>query len=96
MELFKKDEDVRLFVGGALSRMGKAAVKPLVGALKDEDPDVRMEAALTLGRIGRNATAAVPALIEALKDEDSDVANAAAEALKSIDPEAAKRAGVKD
>jgi hypothetical protein len=33
-------------------------------------------------------------LLQALKDEDSDVQDAAAEALKRIDPAAAKNAGI--
>jgi len=36
----------------------------------------------------------VPALIDVLKDSEASVAIAAAAALKQIDPEAAKKAGV--
>jgi HEAT repeat protein len=58
------------------------------------DERVAAAAARSLGQIGPAAKAAVSALIDALKDEDKDVRTAAAEALKKIDPEAARKAGV--
>jgi hypothetical protein len=64
-------------------------------ALKDKDERVRQGAATSLGRMGEAARAAVPALIDILKDEDKDVRSQAAGALKKIDPEAARKAGVR-
>jgi hypothetical protein len=49
----------------------------------------------TAGRMGEAARAAVPALIDILKDEDKDVRIQSAGALKKIDPEAARKAGVR-
>ena len=61
-------------------------VKALADALKDPDPDVRKNAALSLGRIGPKAESAVPALIAALKDKSIDVRGASAVTLGRIGP----------
>jgi HEAT repeat protein len=78
-------------------RTGEAAriVPALSGALKDQSEYVRHDAALTLRKFGSQAKEAVPALTVALKDANSSVRGAASTALKAIDPEAAKKAGVK-
>ena len=68
----------------------EAAVDALTAALKDSDAGVRKQATFALGQM--KTSRAVPALIEALKDENADVRNAAAGALKSIDPDAARKA----
>ena len=60
----------------------------LIEALKDDDNEVRRNAASALGRIGPAAEAAVPALIEALKDDDNEVRRNAAFALGRIGPAA--------
>src|SRR4051812_4573046 len=60
------------------------AIKALAETLKDKDPDVRKNAALSLGRIGKDARFAVPALIESLKDSEVDVRGASAMALGRI------------
>jgi HEAT repeat protein len=39
---------------------------------------------------------AIPALIRALRDDDQEVRSGARAALKAIDPDAARKAGVKD
>ena len=66
-------------------------VSALIQALKDDDRDVRMEAAESLGEIGPEAKAAVPALIQALKDDNFNVRRGAAMALLTIGtPEALK------
>ncbi len=55
-----------------LGKLGdKRAVLPLIEALKDEDEDVRKEAAEALGEL-EDKRAVVP-LIEALKDEDVEM-----------------------
>ena len=55
----------------------------------------RQWAAEAVGRLGEPLPeVVVPALISALKDTDPQVRRAAAEALKKVDPEAAKKAGV--
>lgn len=63
--------------------------------MKDRHHEVRRSAAKALGQLGTAAKDAVPALIETLKDENGDVRQDAAIALKKIDPEAAKKAGLK-
>jgi HEAT repeat protein len=67
-----------------------------VGNLTDE-PDRNNElfmAIRALGRIGPAAKEAVPALVRRLAHYDMDLAEAAAQALRQIDPHAAKAAGI--
>ncbi|MCB7130043.1 MAG: HEAT repeat domain-containing protein, partial [Candidatus Brocadiales bacterium] len=52
------------------------------------NPQVRVNAALTLGNMGPRARDATTILAKALEDEDSDVRLAAAQALGSIGREA--------
>lgn len=67
----EKSAGVKINLMLALNRLG-AKAKPLVpeltAALKDADPDVRSEAADTLGIIGPDAKSAAPALLALLKD----------------------------
>jgi len=58
------------------------SVWPLVSALRDEEPSVRIKAAEELGNVGNPR--AVRALIVALKDENKTVRGSAAEALGKI------------
>src|SRR5262249_48115920 len=48
--------------------IGTDAVEPLVGAFKDEDPEVRQEAARVLGTMSKSDPGVVPALVRSLKD----------------------------
>jgi HEAT repeat protein len=72
----------------ALSRLGQAAVPELIRALKDEDWQVRNQAAVALGVIGPEARAAVPALSELLQDEDKYLRSNAATAVGKLGREA--------
>ena len=65
---------------GALGKIGAPAVAPLIAALKDEDTNVRRNAADALGEV--NDVRAVEPLIEALKDPN--VRRNAADALGEI------------
>ena len=56
-------------------------VPVLVHCLKDENIDVSMAAAQSLGRLRAEPDSAVPALIESLKDSRRSVQGVAAEAL---------------
>jgi len=57
-------------------------IEPLINALRDENPDVRFQAATSLGNICKNA---VEPLIKALKnDEEGNIKKYAAFALKNI------------
>ncbi len=74
----------------ALGRIGPHGMPALIDALKNGSE----HAALALGEIGPDAREAVPALLAAIKSGQEDVSRSAAEALRKIDPEAARRAGV--
>jgi hypothetical protein len=94
-----KDEAVQVRAGATaalywIAPAAEAAIPALREALRDTDRRVRRLSSLALARIGPEARPAVPVLIEALKDRDDRV-RAAAAALKKIDPEAAKKAGIK-
>ena len=53
--------------------------------LQDEDPGIRMHAAMSLGPYGQLAAHVVPALRDAVKDRDELVREAAADALRLIE-----------
>jgi HEAT repeat protein len=65
-----------------------------ITSLQSWGPFDRRIAAYRLGKFGAAAESAMPALLKATKDEDEKVCAAAREALKSINPEAARKAGV--
>lgn len=64
---YEKDAVVRAEAAMALVEMREAAVEPLIGALKEEDPDVYQAAIGALVRIGKPA---VEPLIAALKQHN--------------------------
>src|SRR5665648_1160596 len=66
----------------ALGKIGDPALEPLLGALKDKNPHVRILAAVALEELENPK--AVEALIAALQDENIDVQASAARALGSI------------
>ncbi len=74
--------DVLPLVVQAVSKTGKAAVEPLIDALKDKNEDLRAAVAEALGMIGDRG--AVEPLIEALRDEAWFVRYKAAVALGEI------------
>jgi hypothetical protein len=61
-------------------------VPALTEALKKQDADVRLSAAIGLGYFGEQARDAVPALRAAQRDRDARIREAAAVALSRIDP----------
>ena len=69
-------------------RAGDAALDRAEGrwiaALKEDPPDARRAAAVTLGELGEDGAANYDALLAALEDEDERVRAAAAEALASF------------
>ncbi|WP_317063398.1 HEAT repeat domain-containing protein [Methanoculleus caldifontis] len=82
--------DVRGAAGGALFRIGDAAVEPLIAATKDADRNVRLYAAGALKYIGN------PRAIDALKDlarsgdaEEKSVAEDAMEKIRMVRGKAA-------
>ena len=81
--------------GGKIREIGPDAVHALpflIGALSDENTQVRVGAAAGLGGLGPAATPAVPALIAALADEHRFVRSWVAMALNEIGPAAAAAA----
>ncbi len=62
-------------------------VPALIKALKGQETDVRISAAIGLGYFGEEAKEAIPALQEAEHDRDRRVREAAGVALSRIDPE---------
>ena len=62
----------------------KSVIPILIGALKDQDPAVRRQAAEALAGIGPVAKAAAPALFESLTDRNPDVCRYATYALRNI------------
>jgi HEAT repeat protein/WD40 repeat protein len=95
-----KDEDagVRILAAAALARINPknmhVSTDLLNYALQSEEPHDRMQATFELGEIGAAAKRMVPAIVALLKDSNRQVREAAAAALKKIDPESAKKAGV--
>ena len=85
-----EDWTMREAAAVALGRIGEPAVPALVDALRSHDPEMRLQAADTLARIGPGASQAVPSLTELLEDEDIRVRKAAARALGQIGPKAAE------
>ncbi|KAI8599516.1 hypothetical protein EDD21DRAFT_339706 [Dissophora ornata] len=75
----------------ARSTLSESAIQSLLGALKDEDTDVRESAASALGNQSTLPESAIQSLIGALKDEDWYVRQSAASALgkQSMLPESA-------
>lgn len=72
----------------ALSRMGAAAVPPLIQALGENDLTMKLGAARALGGMGPAAKDAVPALIKNLADSQDPVRDETAQALGLIGPAA--------
>lgn len=60
----------------------------LAAALGDRSPDVRLYAAMALGRLGEGGVSSVPRLVEALRDELPLVRDHAATALGQMGPSA--------
>jgi len=76
-------DKARLSAVAALGRLDdRAALKPLVGALRDANPQVRALAAAALGKLGHKA--ALPALKHAADDPDPTVRKRAREAALAV------------
>ena len=68
----------------------------LINALNDPDLQIRTAALMALQGLGQNAKPALPVLVEFLSNAQSGIEwTYASNALKSIDPDAAAKAGVK-
>jgi HEAT repeat protein len=78
----------------ALCEFGEPAVPLLVGAIADQDFNVRTLAVFCLGRLGPKAKDAIPALVRTLEDRDWIVRKYAAGALGMLEATAADAAPV--
>ena len=76
----------------ALCDVGEPTVPDLVGAIADQDFNVRTLAIFCLGRLGPKAKEAVPVLIKTLDDRDPIVRKYAAGALGLLEATAADAA----
>jgi WD40 repeat protein len=95
-----KDDDLVMVCAHLVNRLGKeakSAAPELLAVIKDKEREefVRSECVSALGYIGADAKEVVDVLVAALKDPSEEVRRAAGPALLKIDPEAAKKAGVK-
>jgi HEAT repeat protein len=80
-----------------LATVGPAAapaVPKLTELLKDPDPVVRRLSAYALGEIGPAAKSAVPTMKAALDNADREFATGLVNALRAVDPAAAKSMGL--
>jgi HEAT repeat protein len=101
--LGSRSHQVRITAAEALWRMGKdgRSIPLLIRALEEsnlsgtEGENERYMAARALGRVGPDAKDAVPELLKLIDARDPDLAATARAALKAIDPDAAKNAGIK-
>ena len=92
--MLRLDALIRL---GEMGPKAKDAVGDLVKAVDDRLPVMRSQALWALGKVGPDAKAAVPRLLKLIEDEwatPRDLRETAGQALKAIDPTAAKKAGV--
>jgi HEAT repeat protein len=92
-ELIHEEDWKRMNATAELLKRGPEAVRHLLAALADENPRVRAEAALMLGRI-KDRTAGVP-IVKLLTDPEPVVRAAAAEALQHVADDAALAALVR-
>jgi HEAT repeat protein len=68
-----------------LGPAGLSAVGHLARVLSDPNPQVRQEAATTLGELGPDAAKSLPALRQMGNDPEETVVKAAARAIRKID-----------
>jgi HEAT repeat protein len=94
-DLIRLDALMRLAV---LGPKAKDAVPALLQTLREETPLLRNQTVHVLAGMGPAAREAVPVLLKVTKDRDGqplDVREAAAAAIKRIDPETAKKEGLR-
>ena len=80
---------------GSLEKHKDIAIPALTAALKDKDDWVRLAVAQSLWKLQPGERRVVEVLIGLVNSSEPDVRNPAVALLKSIDPKAAKEAGVR-
>lgn len=93
-ELTTLDPNSKRRVENALSSIGEPTVEPLMEALKIDNEQVRLSALFLLSSKGNKAKPAVSIVIPMLQNPSREIRFRAAFFLKTIDPEAAKQAGI--
>jgi len=84
-DLEKPDALVRRRAAAALAAFGADATGPLGQAVaSDADPEVRLEAIKSIGRLGPAGTPAVPALVQGARDRVTFVRRGAVTALGNV------------
>lgn len=63
---------VGIWMSGCENRIQEQKVERLIRQLQDRDPNVRGNAAITLGNMGVGTKDAVPALIQVLQNQDTE------------------------
>jgi HEAT repeat protein len=84
--LGESDERLRDAASDSLVQLGKSAVEPLAEALDSEQTQMRVMAAITLGKLGPEASTAIDRLKQARQDQEESVRQAASLALRKIEP----------
>jgi HEAT repeat protein len=77
------DQAIDVALGNILQQPG-GGVFALIGALRDNDPSVRLMAAKALRRYPADVAPVLPALREATKDPDADVRRVAEESVRVV------------
>ena len=80
---------------GRIQRQPDVCVPALIPLLDSPSPTTRQSSMMALDQFGGAATSAVPSMIRCLADSHLSARRLATNALKTIDPVAAAKAGVK-
>ena len=66
----------------------------VIEILNEQEYVVRLQATTNVAQLGPDAKAALPILVKLLRDPEPAIRDEAAKALKAVDEEAARQAGV--
>jgi len=80
---------------GGIHQLPEFVVPALEAIFKDPKDGFRMQAGFALAEFGDRARSTVPTLLTALNDPDEYTRKAATNALRKIDPEAARKEGIR-
>ena len=81
-KLIDEDYDVRKNVEDVLIKLDDQSINPLINALKNSNPEIQIQSARILGKIGNKK--AINPLIESLNDGNSDFRREISLAIKKI------------
>lgn len=89
---FTAGEDQNCLLNQMPSRAKRSLLPDFLGAMRDNSPGIRNNAAIALRFYPEEAQVVGPILVEALRDPTPKLRKFAAESLKAVDPEAFKLA----